>query len=248
MSRKTDSPAGTDPAVSSDLDAYRRHRGATPRPHEDPFISALDALTPSAHPHVLFGRLADVCVPHLADGCQIELADGVDEPLHVLVEVDRHPDDDVAAGVHGAVEVPFQMASRGGQPSYSGIVTFWWHHRDPVDADWTLAQLLVRHAAGLVDRQRLMERTGSSESRAASAAMDVIASRQVNLAIGILMGRTGSAASDAEEELARLAEESSVETYTAAAELVRSNHLRRSAAGRVEQPDGDVVRPLRPDD
>lgn len=215
--------------ASADLDAYRRNRKQLPGGNPSILISTLDALKPSGDPRVTFARLAEVCVPAFCDGCQVELDDGV-EPLTVHVST---AGDSVAwpvlsssearGDVRGAIEVAYRAPSRGGQPSYACIATFWWCTRAAGESDRTAAELLVRHAAGVVDRQRLMERVGTSETRAASAAMNAIVSRQVNLAVGILMARLGGSAADAEAALIDTAEERGLELYTVAAELVRAN-------------------------
>lgn len=211
--------------MSSDLDAYRRHRGAEPQQRLSALISAISRIKPSADPHVVFSRLAEICVSNFADGCQIELSDGTEQPLRV--HLDRTDGDATVQQPRdqGVVEVPFQSTERGGQPSYAGIFTVWWRSRRATESDWTIAALLVKYVGSVVDFQRLTQRAGESDTRAATAVMDAIASRQVNLAIGLLMGRSGCSAAEAESHLVDLADERDAQLYTVAADVVRKNHL-----------------------
>ena len=167
-------------------------------------VNASDAVRPSRQPHVLFGRVADAVSEALADGCQVELSDGVEPPLSVLTRREGQPSDS-APDPANVVETSFHIPSRGGQPSYAGILTMWWNDRPATDADRLIAELLVGHVAELVDRHRLMDRAGTSEARAAASAMEAIASRQVNLAVGVVMGRDDVSAAQAEAALSDLA-------------------------------------------
>lgn len=212
------------PSVSADLDAYRRHRASSPRKSQAGLITALDTLKPSPQPQVMFARLADAVSKHFADGCQIELYDGSEPPLSLTV---RH-DDMVPrrSSQPGTVaEAAFHIPSRGEHPSYAGILTIWWDDRPITDSDQIAAELLVRHISGLVDRQRLMDRAGASETRAAVAAMEAISSRQLNLAVGILMAQKNCSAEEAETLLTDLADARGAELFTVAAETVRSLDL-----------------------
>lgn len=212
------------PSVSADLDAYRRHRASSPRESQAGLITTLDALKPSPQPQVMFARLADAVSKHFADGCQIELNDGIDPPLSLIVRRDdMAPRRQSEPGT--VAEAVFQIPSRGGQPSYAGILSIWWNHRPITDSDQIAAELLVRHISGLVDRQRLMDRAGASEARAAVAAMEAISSRQLNLAVGILMAQNRCSAEDAETLLTDLADARGAELFTVAAETVRSLEL-----------------------
>lgn len=212
------------PSVGADLDAYRRHRGTTPGRSQLGLITALDALKPSPQPQVMFARLADAVSQHYADGCQIELYDGIEPLLSVIARRD-----DVAPSRQSSpgsvAEAVFHIPSRGGQPSYAGILTIWWTDRPITESDQIAAELLVRHISGLVDRQRLMDRAGASETRAAVAAMEAmeaISSRQVNLAVGILMAQNNCSADHAEALLTDLTDARDAGLFSVAAEIVRS--------------------------
>ncbi len=240
MAKKRKLAPAKDSAVSADLDAYRRHRGMSPQGRPVLLVSVLEAVKPSPQPHVLFARVAEAISTSLADGCQVELSDGVEPPLSVLARRDGRTFD-ASPDPASVVEAPFRIPSRGGQPSYAGILTLWWNDRPATDSDRIIAELLVRHVTGLVDRQRLMDRAGASEARAAGAAMEAIASRQVNLAIGIIMGRDRCSAARAEAALTDLAEERVAELYTVAAETVRSADLcSDAAAAEGDAPDHDT--------
>ncbi len=240
-------PSSVGEGVGSDLDAYRRHRAAVPLPRNSPLIASLDSLIGSADPHITFTRLAEICVPSCADGAQIELSDGSERRLSMCIDGVSSDRDVRSLKELAVVEAPFESISRDGQLSYAGILTLWWRARSATESDWAVAALLVKHACDLVEHRRLIERAGAAEARAASAAMEAIASRQVNLAVGLLMAQLCCSAADAEAHLDELAEKRSAALYTVAAEIVRNNPLRppHGEASSDSRPKANVRR-IRP--
>lgn len=184
--------------VGGDLDAFRRYRAQLPAGFAHPLSEALSRLGVSDQPAVLFARLANVVVPGLADGCDVELLEGGDALLRA--SVGELP----ATGrgeLDGMLRLPVQGAGCGSHPSYTGVLTLWWTARPPSSAEIMAADLLVRHLVSLVDVERLKSVVGESDSRAARSAVDAIASRPINMAVGVVMHQFNSNEDDAEERL-----------------------------------------------
>jgi hypothetical protein len=224
----------SDPARSLDLDAFFRHQGDMPLPWPAELTGALSGLRGSDDPVVTFGRLARACVPAFADACQVELSDGQEPPFRV-----RHPagpcdDPDRAeaqpAGSHPALLTPFRATSRTGYPSYAGVVTHWWGNRAPAEGDAVIADLMVKHAIALVDRERLLAVVAQAEDRAANLALEAISGRAISLATGIVMHQRGLSQDDAEDVLRRAARTAGSSLPALAGTVVRGRSLASSGA------------------
>lgn len=198
--------ADTVPTLAqADLDAFFCHQDDSPAVSAARLVGALGRLRGSGDPAVTFARLARACVPEFADACQVELGDG-SQPLFRL----RHPARP-AGGPDGAkaqpaspeqiLLTPFQVPSRTGYPSYAGVVTHSWARRAPTETHAVIADLLVKHAIALVDRERLTAAVGRAEDRAAALALEAISGRAISLATGIVMYQHGLSPDDAEHVL-----------------------------------------------
>jgi hypothetical protein len=220
--------------VRADLDAFFRHQGDAPAPSE--LIGALAGLAGSDDPAVTFARLARACVPAFADACQVELGDGKDPLLRV-----RHPASPTdgpgpaaaqpaGSNLHRVLVTPFRVASRTGYPSYAGVVTHWWASRAPAESDAAIADLMVKHAIALVDRERLLAAVAQAEERAANLALETISGRVIGLATGIVMHQRGLSQDDAEDVLRTAAAITGSSLSAAAVSVVHSGSLASSPA------------------
>ncbi len=211
-------------AVSqADLDAFVRHHDDVPEPPPAPLVAALSELRGSDDPAVVFARLATACVPEFADACQVELADGA-EPSFRVTRPDR-AGAEPPAGPRQLLVTPFKVACRSGYSCYGGLVTHWWVSRAPAESDAVIADLLVKHAIALVDRERVMAELGRAEDRAASLALDAVSGRVISLATGIVMHQRGVPADQAEGVLRRAATAAGTGLAVLAASVVRSGSL-----------------------
>jgi hypothetical protein len=226
MSSRSAVPA----AAQADLDAFFRHREDVPAASPANLIGVLSQLRGSDDPVVTFARLAKACVPEFADACEVELGDGAQPPFRV-----SHPGNP-ADGVGQAAQpaspdqvllTPFRVPSRAGYPSYGGVITHWWTSRAPAEKDAVIADLMVKHAIALVDRERLMAAVGQAEDRAASLALAAISGRAICLATGIVMHEQGLPPGKAEDALRQAALIAGTGLAGVAASVVRSGSLGR---------------------
>ena len=222
--------------VRTDLDAFFRHQGDAPSPAPSELIGALAELAGSDDPAVTFARLARACVPAFADACQVELGDGTEPLLRV-----RHPASPTdgpgqaeaqpaGANPHQILVTPFRVASRTGYPSYAGLVTHWWASRAPAEGDAVIADLMVKHAIALVDRERLLAAVAQAEERAANLALETISGRVISMATGIVMHQRGLSQDDAEDVLRTAAAVDGSSLSAVAASVVHSGSLASSPA------------------
>jgi ANTAR domain len=249
----------TDQAVprslaGDNLDAFRRHRSQTPSPSSPALVRALNDVPVSDDPAVTFGGLVRACVPDFADSCAVQLSDATGPPFHATCpDGALAPDGSSPKVDHGSrpdafLHTPFRVPSRCGYPPYAGVLTFWWTERIPTDSDAVVADLLVKHAIAVVDRERLMAALGQADDRAAQVALDAICGRTINLATGIVMHQRRLSQQAAEELLRRAAQASGGSLYTVAAQVLRAGSFDDPAP--VEAVRGRVVprrlRPVRP--
>jgi len=221
-------------AGHADLDAFFRHQGNVPLPASTELTGALSRLSGSDDPVVTFARLASACVPAFADACQVELSDGKG-PLfrvrHPAGTADgRDPAEARTADPHPVLLTPFRVASRAGYPSYAGMVTHSWAGRAPTEGDVVIADLMVKHAIALVDRERLMAAAAQAEDRAANLALEAISRRVISLATGIVMHQRGLSQDDAEDVLRQVAETGVSNLPAVAASVVHRGSLSGSPA------------------
>jgi FCD domain/ANTAR domain len=199
----------SDGVAQMDLDTFFRHQSDRPLPSPAELIGALSRLRGSDDPVVTFARLARACVPAFADACEVELSDGQESLSRVRHPVGQAGGPDraeaQAARPRRILLTPFRVASRTGYPSCAGVVTHWWAGRAPTEGDAVIADLMVKHAIALVDRQRLTAAVAQAEDRAANLAIEAISGRIVSLATGIVMHQRGLSQDDAEDVLRRAA-------------------------------------------
>jgi hypothetical protein len=233
-----------------DLDAFFRHQGDMPLPSAAELTGALSRLPGSSDPVVTFAHLARACVPAFADACQVELSDGKEALFRV-----RHPvgpadgpdqAEAQAVGPHPGLLTPFRVASRTGYPSYAGVVTHWWAGRAPTEGDAVIADLMVKHAIALVDRERLMAAVARVEDRAANLALEAISGRVISLATGIVMHQLGLSHHDAEDVLREAATTAGSSLPAVAVSVVHCGSLASSpACGGQRVPAAQMIASVR---
>jgi hypothetical protein len=218
-----------DGTAQVELDDLFPHQGDTPMLPPPELVGALSRLSGSDDPVVTFASLARACVPAFADACQVELSDGTETPFRI-----RHPgsstDGPDLAEAKGAdprpiLLTPFRTAPRTGYPSYAGVVTHWWAGRAPTEGDAVIADLMVKHAIALVDRERLLAAVAQAEDRAASLALEAISGRVISQATGIVMHQRGLSQDDAEYVLRQAAATADSSLCAVAANVVHAGSL-----------------------
>jgi hypothetical protein len=237
------------------LDAFLRSGDVVPEVPRASLIGAISALRGSGDPMVTFAGLARACVPLFADGCEVALDDGTEPPFRV-----RHEADPAGAPRSATTPpagpwapesspgrpllTPFRVTSWAAWPSYAGVVTHWWDHRAPDGRDALIADLMVKHAIALVDRERLAATVGKAEDRAAGLALRAISGRAFNLATGIVMHHEGLAAEAAESRLRQAASDTGADLAEVAARVLRGEALFRDS-GRDARPGQPGTAPQR---
>jgi hypothetical protein len=233
-----------------DLDAFFRHQGDMPLQWPAELAGALSLIRGSDDPVVTFARLARACVPAFADACQVELSDGKESLFRVRHPVGQADGPDraeaQAAGPRRILLTPFRAASRTGYPCYAGVVTHWWADRAPTEGDAVIADLMVKHAIALVDRERLLAAVARAEDRAASLALGAISGRVISLATGIVMHQRGLSQDDAEDVLRQAAMTAGSSLPAVAASVLREGSLASSPAGGSQrEPMRRMAAPVR---
>ena len=215
--------------LGRDLDAFRRHRSQAPGASVPELAAALAGLQGSDQPTVLFARLAEAAVPGVADGCRVELHDAAGDPgfraeVGVADRGGSGPGQAVRVDLD-ALSVRVQGPARGPYPSYVGIVTFSWVGRGPTPTDRLLVDLLVRHCVAVVDLERLTLLLGTADDHAADAAVSAIATRSINVAVGIVMHQRGCTEDEAEELLCGVGSTPPRPLYETALMVIRNGQL-----------------------
>jgi len=206
-------------------------------------LPVLDDLRRSAEPAVVLSSLARLCVPSFSQRCAVELSEGLDPvftvsfppPAPGRVPEARSPDDEAPGGgpAGHAVITPFGMPSAFGRPSFAGYLIHAWTLRVPATGDAMIARLLVDHALGVVQYERLAATAAAAESRSARLALDAIASRVIGEATGILMAGLRLSETAAVSQLTAAGQRSGHTLHDVAREVVRTGIF----TGEPDQPD-----------
>jgi ANTAR domain len=99
----------------------------------------------------------------------------------------------------------------------------------PAESDAVIADLMVKHLIGLVDRERLMAAVARAQDQAASLALQAISGRGISIATGIVMHQKGFAPDDAEDLLRQCARTAGTGLAEVAAGVVRAGSLAASS-------------------
>jgi hypothetical protein len=227
--------------TGADLEAFLRRAGDVPRASGSALIRSLSRIRGSEDPVVTFADLASACVPDFADGCRAELSDGIEPDFRTPQPASPHDDRRAGAvrfpGSAQLLLTPFRADSVAGYPSYAGLVTHCWNNRAPSLTDAAIAELMVKHAIALVDRERLTAAVARAEDRAANLALRAITGSTVTLATGIIMHQNRLPADQAESHLRQVARAAGKQTAQMAAEIVHHGGL----AGPPPPSPGQVV-------
>jgi hypothetical protein len=197
-------------------------------------LAALDGLVGSAEPGVVFTSLVRLCVPLCCDSCTISIieSDGAAYQLrwpHADAELDgpagierAEPErgpvprldparDQALDQVPGsyqltehAVLVPFADAAGG----YRGSMTWTFRRHRPTGTEALLAQLVLERAVGVVWREQLEASAASSAALAANLQVALASSREIGMAMGIVMERHKLSSDQAFDLLTRISQRS----------------------------------------
>jgi ANTAR domain len=163
-------------------------------------MDALRDIAASEEPAVVLSSLARTSTPSFSDACTVELSEGTEALFRVCFPIpgeaklpaDAGPGQAAAGpppvGVRSVITT-LEVGSSHGYPSFAGIVSHFWAERDPTEDDAIIARLLVDRALAIVRNERLAQAAASADSRAAKLAIDLITTRIVGEATGMLMAK-----------------------------------------------------------
>ncbi|WP_375483513.1 ANTAR domain-containing protein [uncultured Jatrophihabitans sp.] len=167
-------------------------------------------LVTSAEPRVVFTSLAASTVPGFCDECSVSLVDsdaaGAAARFHLSLPplaagsggVDRVTARAAAQSAHVVrVGFAFIAATRNAEitsdtaasaaPVVQGEVVFVWNRRPATRVDRVAAEALVGQAVQLVEQQRSEQAAASASSAVVNLTAALKSSRQIGMAMGILM-------------------------------------------------------------
>ena len=135
--------------------------GGRTRRQIDDMEMRLRGLADSSEPAIVFSSLIRLCVPTFNDACSVDIVEGG----RVRYRIDYPRDSSCAASAARAdgrsVATTF-ASDLPGWPSYTGVMTSFWHDRRPTAQDAERAASIVDNAIRMIRRERLADpvRTG----------------------------------------------------------------------------------------
>lgn len=211
-------------------------------PHLETLLAAQGQVTVSADVWSSLLSLASVCVPALARQCVVELIeDGADlrratvdesqvsaagmaaappvvvengQPLPTTRALMVSHDDSLVAD--GLVAIP--MLSCAGPQAYVAVLTC--HTTSPGEEIRDLLRLLVRHVNTEISNARLSQALQTERSRSANLEIALASNREIGMAMGIIVERSGCTADDAFTTLRRVSQETNRKLRDIAADIV----------------------------
>lgn len=201
-------------------------------------LSTLAELPRAAEPAVVLAELARRCVAICCDSCTIS----IDRDGYRL----RWPPAEV--GLDGPVgddpeRLPLAPADelterelRVGSAGYS--MTWTYRRHRPTEADLLLAQLALDRAAAILEVEQLRVRAEAADELAGNLQVALSSSREIGMAMGIVMERHKLSSEQAFELLARISQQRQYRVREVAAQIAET--------GVVELPRGYRPTPARP--
>lgn len=200
-------------------------------------LSRLAELPRSAEPAVVLAALARRSVATSCDACTISMEDGfrwrwppaeaeLDGP--VGIESERP-----ASAADSPAERELWVNSPGG---YS--MTWRYRRHRPTDADLLLAQLALDRAVAIIEVEQLRTRAEAADELAGNLQVALTSSREIGMAMGIVMERHKLSPDQAFELLSRISQQRQQRVRAVAAQIAET--------GLVELPTGHRPAPARP--
>ncbi len=220
MTAVADSRATFDPAVLV----------ATRRRSLDGVLQALDALVASADPAVVFASVARACVPTVCAAATIQ---------HIrLGPGTRRLSCD-------SVFTPIDVAPVDGTGSFRAVLQLRYDDRRPGSDEVAVAQIVVDHAAALVDRERAAACTAHIRTEVDALGRALTSSREIGVAMGILMARHALTGAQSFDLLRRASQRRNEKLHDLALEVVATGQLDLPAGVTINGADGRVPGPSR---
>jgi ANTAR domain-containing protein len=218
--------------MSNTLARYSCDQARIATPAEIPLpqlLAALDRLVGSVQPGVVFTGVARLCVPMCCDSCTISIVEDAGVAYRLCwPQADPEVSPDTAEqspgyrlGEHELV-VPFEGVGGG----YQGSMAWSYRRYRPTGSDALLAQLVIERATALVRREQLEAEAASSAMLIADLEMALASSREIALAIGMVMDRHKLSTDQAFDLLSRISQHRRRRVREVAREIIETGTIR----------------------
>jgi hypothetical protein len=206
-------------------------------------LSTLAELPRAAEPAVVLASLARRCVATCCDSCTISIdRDGyrlrwppagaeLDGP--VGIDPERLPLDRPAPAGYQLAERELRVSTPGGY-----AMTWTYRRHRPTDADLLLAQLALDRAVAILEVEQLLVRAEAADELAGNLQVALTSSREIGMAMGIVMERHKLSPDQAFQLLARISQQRQLRVREVAAQITQT--------GVVELPRAARPTPARP--
>lgn len=194
-------------------------------------------LRRSTEPFVVLSSLARASVPSFSDICALELSEGLEPVVRASYPADTDslaawppgPGDPLlGAGDGRVVAASFELPAAFGHASCAGVVVFAWTTGAPDGCRKVLTRMLIDSALAVIRHERLAEAVSDAELRSARLAGDVLTSKSIGEAIGLVRATHQVGASSALGLLKAASRSRDRDLYEVALEVVHAGALSSS--------------------
>lgn len=171
--------------------------------------AALEHLTTSAEPAVVFSSLAELSIRVFSHGCTVDIVEQEQAAYRISYPHTKPhtsaPETPTGPVGSRMIRTTIHTPVVTGYPDYAGAVVHTWRTHHPGPADSAIARLLVDRAVAVVAQERLADRAQRTQGKVAKGQTPLGSNRRVGMAMGIL---AATQAINAQEAFAMLREES----------------------------------------
>jgi hypothetical protein len=205
-------------------------------------LSTLAELPRTAEPAAVLAELARRCVATWCDSCTISIdRDGyrlrwppagaeLDGP--VGIEPERLPRERSAPAGYQLAERELRVSSPAGY-----AMTWTYRRHRPADADLLLAQLALDRAVAILEVEQLRARAEAADELADNLRVALSSSREIGMAMGIVMERHKLSPDQAFALLARISQQRQLRVREVAAQITETGVVELPRATSRPRPD-----------
>jgi hypothetical protein len=159
-------------------------------------LELLDSMVESAEPAVVFSSVARLCVPTLSSQVSIAITEGDEQNYLIAHPVEQsRPGPDLGGEVaFGGIRVSDDCVvteihgdAVGSHAAFRGVMVL--QLAEPASMDALVAQLIVERAVAIIAGERLTAIADAQQARADNLEQAMHTSREIGIAIGIVMSR-----------------------------------------------------------
>jgi hypothetical protein len=171
-------------------------------------LETLDATVVSAEPAVVFSSVAWLCVPLMGDAVTIAITEANRATYGIRWPGPNATVDDPALYPRHTISAAFQSPSTDHDAGYSGVLALHFHGSRPEATHAVLPQLIVERCVDIIERERLAETVRAQQQRAENLEVGLHSSREIGIAMGIVMGSRKVTSQAAFELLSKVSQHS----------------------------------------